>query len=331
MAAPDPWMRAMARLYRSSYTSTLGRMGHTVEEDCRVALEEFRALGDKWGRTISLAQLAEFTELRGDHEASIAVLTEAAELGRELGAWGDLPFIEGRLATIRARSGDIDGAWAAWARAERLIAGMSGAGESGRWLGMMRAEIAWRAGDLADVARVCADVLNGVETIKAAWWQGLRAQVKVCLAMVALAQADPAGSRALLGEALTAATGWVERPPLAAVLDATAAYALAVGSPAAGGGAAPPGGATPHTHRCGPDRTVHPRVRDLTGPAAAATLLGAAHAVRGAFDESSPVAPAVRATARDALGAKAFATAYDAGRALSRDDAVTLVRQTLAP
>jgi hypothetical protein len=64
LTATDPWMRAMARLYRASCTSTLGRLGGSVEEDCRVALAEFRAIGDKWGRAIASAQLAEFTELR---------------------------------------------------------------------------------------------------------------------------------------------------------------------------------------------------------------------------------------------------------------------------
>ncbi len=108
MTSPDPWMRAMARLYRGSYTSTLGRMDG-VEADCRAALEEFRALGDTWGTAITLAQLAEFTEMRGDHRASIAALTEAGAATRELGAWGDRPYIEGRLALIRARAGDLDG------------------------------------------------------------------------------------------------------------------------------------------------------------------------------------------------------------------------------
>ena len=61
----------------------------------------------------------------------------------------------------------------------------------------------------------------------------------------------------------------------------------------------------------------------------AATLLGAAHAVRGAFDEGGAEAPCVRSAAREALGAAAFEAAYESGRALSRDEAVTLVTQAL--
>jgi len=158
----------------------------------------------------------------------------------------------------------------------------------------MRAEIAWRAGDLAEVTGCCENVLNQIKDVKAAWWQGLRAQVKARLAMVALAQDDAGRARELLGQALAAATGWVERPPLAIVIDATAAFALA---------------------------------RD---PAAAATLLGAAHSVRGAFDESSPDAPGVRAAAREQLGEPAFGAAYQQGRDLGKEAALALVRAVLA-
>jgi len=285
----------MARLYRSSYTSTLGRIGGSVEADCRAAAEEFRVLGDKWGQAIAQAQLAEFTELRGDHGESIAVLTEAGTLGHELGAWGDLPYIEGRLATIRARAGDLPGAWAEWRRVEDAVAAQGGPGESSRWLSMMRAEIAWRAGDLAEVTRCCADVLDGIKDVRAAWWQGLKAQVKARLAMVALAQSDAERARQLLSDALSTASGWVERPPLAIVIDATAAYVAG---------------------------------RDA---ARAATLLGAAHVVRGAFDESGPDAPGVRAAAREQLGAEGFAAAYQRGRDLGLDEAVALAGRELRP
>ena len=112
--------------------------------------------------------------------------------------------------------------------------------------------------------------------------------------MVALASGDAGRSGALLGEAIAAATGWVERPPVATVIDATAAYAV--------------GG----------------------DPARAAVLLGAAHAVRGAFDESSPDAPGVRATARARLGGESFDAAYQRGRDLSVDQAIALVGEVLA-
>jgi hypothetical protein len=61
----------------------------------------------------------------------------------------------------------------------------------------------------------------------------------------------------------------------------------------------------------------------------AATLLGAAHTVRGAFDESSPVAPRARETARRALGDAAFDGAYSRGRELDREAAIELAERAL--
>jgi predicted ATPase len=314
MTAPDPWLRAMARLYRGSYTSTLGRMDG-VEEDCLGALEEFRELGDKWGTAITLAQLAEFTEMRGDHRASVAALTEAGAATRELGAWGDRPYLEGRLALIRARAGDLAGAWRDFAAAERAAAALDGYGESGRILSMIRAEIAWRTGDLAEVTRCCAKALDRLKDVQATWWQGLRAQVKARLALVAHVSSDPERTRQLLQEALTAAQGWVERPPLAVVIDTVAAYVAA-------------GGTTCSV--CSPFQRACPGGSPGLSPSEAAeraaTLLGAAHAVRGAFDEGAADAPAVRAAVREVLGVDAFDAAYQRGRGLSQEEAIALVR-----
>jgi hypothetical protein len=65
-------------------------------------------------------------------------------------------------------------------------------------------------------------------------------------------------------------------------------------------------------------------------PARAAVLLGAAHAVRGAFDESSPDASGVRAAARSRLGSAEFEAAYQRGRDLSPEEAVALASEVLA-
>jgi len=127
----------------------------------------------------------------------------------------------------------------------------------------------------------------------------IRALTQARLAMIVLeADADFDRCRELLAAALPAAAGWVESPPLAAVIDAAAAFALA---------------------RDGRD-----------GAEAAATLLGAAHTVRGAFDESSLVAPRARETARRMLGDAAFEAAYSRGRELDRAEVLAMAGQALA-
>jgi hypothetical protein len=59
-------------------------------------------------------------------------------------------------------------------------------------------------------------------------------------------------------------------------------------------------------------------------------LLGAAHAVRGCFDEGGLDAPAVRDAARAVLGADGFEAAYERGRCMSRDEALALAAGAVA-
>ena len=58
-------------------------------------------------------------------------------------------------------------------------------------------------------------------------------------------------------------------------------------------------------------------------------LLGAAHSVRGAFNESSLDAPAARAAARHALGEPAFGAAYQRGREVSYATALSFAGDAL--
>jgi hypothetical protein len=66
------------------------------------------------------------------------------------------------------------------------------------------------------------------------------------------------------------------------------------------------------------------------GAKVAATLLGAAHTIRGCFDKGSLDAPAARKAAQARLGEAEFAAAYAAGRELAQDDAVALAASAVA-
>jgi predicted ATPase/DNA-binding SARP family transcriptional activator len=298
----DPWMRATARMYRATYRASMGRLDE-VEADCTAALEEFRAIGDAWGAAVTLHQLAEFAGLSGHHAKAVAALEEAEQIGRAIEAWGDMAYIMGTLAVARARAGDIDRARADLRAADHTAASRS-QGNAAEWLLLCRAEVDWLAGDLAAAGRDCEAVLAGLghkENNEAAWWVVVRAQAQTRLAMVVLAKdADRDRCAGLLAAALPNAAGWVENPPLAAVVEMVAAFTLG---------------------------------RDGTGPdgaEVAATLLGFAHVIRGAFDESSLTAPKVRETARRVLGEAAFSLAYSRGRELGRDAGLELAEQSIA-
>ena len=296
MTSEDPWVRAAVPLLRGTFGSMLGRMDW-AEADCREALAAFRALGEAWGTAAVLMQLAEFARFRGENAAAVAALEEAGALGKQLGAWGDLSHIGGKLAAVRLRMGDLAGARADLERAEREEAARGiGQSDSATWLGLVRAELLYREGDTAAAGRICAGLLAQLEEKQSSWWFGVQAVIQARLALIALADGDEARCRTLLAAALQTATSWVELPPVADVIDAIAVLAQQSGECAT----------------------------------AAATLLGGAHAIRGCFDEGSLDAPAVRDAARARLGAEEFEAAYEHGRGLPRDDVFALAAGAVA-
>jgi predicted ATPase len=297
----NPLLRAMGLFYGARFEGQVGRVAE-AEADCRAALAEFRPLGDRYVIAVTLMFLAEFAELRADHPSALALLVEGRAIGAELGdGWADLWYLDGMLAVIWARAGDIAVAREHMARASRAMerVGMGGAEDARIWLGTVAAEVAWLAGDLRTVERNCAEVLTAIDDKPSAWWGAYRITTSIRMAVAKLMLGDAARCRDLLAEALRLAADWYEHPPLAAVLDAVALHAVRAGE--AGAGSA-----------------------DI-----AARLLGAAVAIRGAFNESSLDAPVARAAARDALGADAFDAAYAAGRALPRAAAVELAQTQL--
>lgn len=141
-------------------------------------------------------------------------------------------------------------------------------------------------------------VLATIAPQEARWWQSLRAQVKARLAIAVLHQGNEDRCASLLARSLDSAATWWEHPALASVLDACAVYTLTRDRPAA--------------------------------PQQAARLLGAAHAIRGTFDESGLDAPSAREKARQALGPDAFAAAYESALGNTYESALTLARAALA-
>jgi predicted ATPase len=299
-ASPDPWLRAAVPLQRGSFYAMLGRLAE-AESDIRAALAGFRAIGEPWGQAATLVQLADFAAMRAEYPAAIGFLEEAASLGAEVGAWGDVDHIAGKLAAVRLRAGDLAGARADLERAEQGEAHHGSVpGDAAIWLGLVRAELHLREGDPDAAARQCETVLSYLESRRSVWWQGFRALTQARLALLTVAD-DQERGRALLATALRDASEWVELPPLASVIDAVAVFAVR-----------------------------HPRL-PADRARLAATLLGGAHAIRGGFDEASLDAPAVRAAALGLLGPAGFEAAYQHGREIERADVLALAAGVVAP
>jgi hypothetical protein len=293
VTSDDPWRRAAARMFHGGMAQMSGQDEHS-EENCLAALGDFRAVGDAWGMASSLSMTAEYAAQRGDYATAIAATQEARDIGRDLFRGDPAGYLEGKVAALRLRAGDLAGARDSLDRARQALARRPAwKYYADIWLNLVESELAEREGDLAAAMAACRAALAALEDKVSVWWQSTRGLVLARLAMQELAAGAAGTCRRLLADALAAVCEGVEQPAVAAVLDAVAVLA-----------------ATDDGER-------------------AARLLGAAHTIRGAFDESSLDAPAAREAAGRRAGGDAFEAAYQRGRELSRDDAVALAQAFL--
>ncbi|GAA4902949.1 putative ATPase [Stackebrandtia albiflava] len=137
----DPWIRALARLHMGKSHVVLGDAGHEADTHLRAALTEFRAIGDRFGISFALTELADriavrgrFTEAGECYEQAIAVVTE-------VGSVEDVIRMRARQAQLHRLAGDPEAAAAAMAEAERQAAQVT-------WLESL-VELAFAKADLA--------------------------------------------------------------------------------------------------------------------------------------------------------------------------------------
>ncbi len=121
----DPWVRAMARWQGCKMRTLLGQGGPEVEAQLEVALAEFRTLGERFGMSLVLSELASALAMRGEfagaceyYEQSIAALTE-------VGAVEDVIEVRTQQALLYWLDGDRDASAAAIADAERSAEGVT--------------------------------------------------------------------------------------------------------------------------------------------------------------------------------------------------------------
>jgi predicted ATPase/DNA-binding SARP family transcriptional activator len=119
LADDDPWVRALARLHLGKMRIVLGQGGRDADAYLESALAEFRAVGDRWGISFALTELADRIATRGEfaeacehYEQAIAVVTEA-------GATEDVAQWRSRQAQLYWLLGDEESSNAAMAQAQR--------------------------------------------------------------------------------------------------------------------------------------------------------------------------------------------------------------------
>ncbi|MFF9126407.1 BTAD domain-containing putative transcriptional regulator [Streptomyces sp. NPDC014889] len=156
----DPWVRALARLQLGKTRSVLGQGGRDADAYLEAALAEFRALGERFGISFALTELADRIAMRGDFATACEHFEQAIAVVTEVGATEDVIRMRSRQAQLYWLLGDEDACLAAIAEAQRCA-------ERVTWpdalaeLALAKAELARWGGD-AEEARRQLDVATTI-------------------------------------------------------------------------------------------------------------------------------------------------------------------------
>ncbi|TQM79904.1 putative ATPase [Saccharothrix saharensis] len=116
----DPWVHALARLQLGKMRIALGHGGKEADAHLETALAEFRAIGERWGMSFALSELADRITVRGEFARACEYYDEAITVVDEVGATEDVILMRARQARLHWLLGDKDASAAALAEAERL-------------------------------------------------------------------------------------------------------------------------------------------------------------------------------------------------------------------
>jgi tetratricopeptide (TPR) repeat protein len=155
----DPWVRALARLQLGKMRVLFGQ-GSDAEEYLATALAEFRALGERFGISFALTELADLIALRGDLAVACEHYEQAITAVAEIGAADDVIRMRSRQAELYWLLGDKDASTAAIAEAERYAVGVTWPGTLAT-LALSKAQLARWSG-AAEEARRQLGVLAAV-------------------------------------------------------------------------------------------------------------------------------------------------------------------------
>ena len=142
----------MARWQVGKMRIMLGQGGPEAEAQLEQALAEFRALGERFGISLVLSELAGQLAMRGEFAGACEHYEQAIAVLAELGAVEDVIEMRTQQAVLYWLNGDRDASAAAIAEAERSAEGVT-------WpyalvdLALAKAELARLGGDAAEARR----------------------------------------------------------------------------------------------------------------------------------------------------------------------------------
>ncbi|MEU8786661.1 BTAD domain-containing putative transcriptional regulator [Streptomyces sp. NPDC048637] len=115
----DPWVRALARLHLGKMRIVRGRDGRDADTHLELALAEFRALGERFGISFALTELADRIAVRGEFATACEHYEQAIAVVTEVGATEDVIRMRSRQAQLYWLLGDEGAGAAALAEAQR--------------------------------------------------------------------------------------------------------------------------------------------------------------------------------------------------------------------
>jgi predicted ATPase/DNA-binding SARP family transcriptional activator len=142
----EPWVRALARLQFGKMRIMLGEEGRDADADLEMALAEFRALGDRWGISFALTELADRIATRGEFAGACELFDQAIAVVTEVGAVEDAVRMRSRQAQLYWLSGDEESSRAAMAEAQRCAERVAWPSALA-FLALAKAELARWSGD----------------------------------------------------------------------------------------------------------------------------------------------------------------------------------------
>ncbi|WP_218007512.1 BTAD domain-containing putative transcriptional regulator [Nocardia vinacea] len=148
----DPWVRALARLLLGRMRIVLGQDGREADEYLETALAEFRAIGERWGISFALTELADRIAVRGEFATACRYFDQAIAVVTEVGTIDDVVRMRSRQAQLYWLLGDAEASAAAMAEAQRC-ADQSAWPNTLAVLALEKAELARWSGDTEQTYR----------------------------------------------------------------------------------------------------------------------------------------------------------------------------------
>ncbi|SEM03648.1 BTAD domain-containing putative transcriptional regulator [Streptacidiphilus jiangxiensis] len=115
----DPWIAALAHLHMGKTRIMLGQGGREADAYLEAALDRFRAIGERFGVSFALTELADRIAVRGDFATACASYEEAIAVVTELGAVEDVIRMRSLQAKLYRLLDDAPGEAAALDEAQR--------------------------------------------------------------------------------------------------------------------------------------------------------------------------------------------------------------------